>query len=310
MPISRRSYTDCSDFNLIREMIRRAFAIDPDANAWSFAHFDIWSQRQVGREQVLHMTDWHTDVCLWEDNDALRGAALFDRDCSVLILDPTASGLAPVMLDWLEAHWTIHPSPRAPLLLEVFEGNTYLSSQLEKRGFQCETDFMYNRQKSLAGYQAEAVLLPDGYLLRHVETEEDTRRYIHAVKTVFGFEENIEVGKFVHSGPSAERALDLLIYSELGELAAFCNIWVDRQNSIAEFEPVGTLPEHQKRGLGVALLAEGCNRLQKMGIRTATVDSWSESSGANKLYEKAGFMSKRIYHTWEKPVSEHSRSIE
>jgi hypothetical protein len=106
-------YIDCNDFDRIRELIRRAFAIDADANAWSFAHFDIWSQRQVGREQVLHQTGWHKDICLWEEGGLLYGAAIFDTDCSVLILDPTHSGLAAVMLDWLEAHWTIQPSPRS-----------------------------------------------------------------------------------------------------------------------------------------------------------------------------------------------------
>jgi hypothetical protein len=57
---------------------------------------------------------------------------------------------------------------------------------------------------------------PADYILRHVENEEDTRQYIRAVKTVFRFEENVEVGKFVHSGPSAARELDLLIYSDGG----------------------------------------------------------------------------------------------
>jgi mycothiol synthase len=300
MPASHRTYSDGTDFIPIRELIRRAFRMDANANAWSFAHFDIWSQRQLGREQVLHLVDWQQNVGLWEQQGLLRGAAVFDPECSVLILDPSSYETAPAMLDWLEIRWLAQPAPRRPLLLEVFSGNIYLSKQVQERGYCCEPDFMYNRQKSLVGSSSEAVVLPLGYYLRPIESHEDYLQYVQAVTKVFNFQENIGVGQFVHNGPSAMRDLDLLIMTGADELAAFCNIWVDWQNSLAEFEPVGTLPDHQKRGLGMLLLAEGCNRLRKLGIQTASVDSWSESVGANKLYEKAGFINKRIYHTWQK----------
>ena len=48
-----------------------------------------------------------------------------------------------------------------------------------------------------------------------------------------------------------------------GELAAFCTVWVDPETRTAVFEPVGTHPNHQKRGLGKAVMTEGLRRAGK-----------------------------------------------
>ena len=68
----------------------------------------------------------------------------------------------------------------------------------------------------------------------------------------------------------------------------------------AEFEPVGTVPSFQKRGLGSALLAYAHNRLREMRCPLATVQSWSLSDCANKLYQAAGLLPKDHQLNWVK----------
>jgi ribosomal protein S18 acetylase RimI-like enzyme len=62
------------------------------------------------------------------------------------------------------------------------------------------------------------------------------------------------------------------------------------------FEPVGTHPNHQKRGLGTAVMSEGLRRAQKLGATLATVSSYSK--GAHALYESMGFTEVDILEPW------------
>jgi ribosomal protein S18 acetylase RimI-like enzyme len=77
-------------------------------------------------------------------------------------------------------------------------------------------------------------------------------------------------------------------------------VWIDPINRYAEFEPVGTVPRFQQRGLGSALLAHAHNRLREKGCPLATVQSWSASKGANKLYQGAGLLPKDQQLNWSR----------
>ncbi|MCB0104133.1 MAG: GNAT family N-acetyltransferase, partial [Anaerolineales bacterium] len=67
-----------------------------------------------------------------------------------------------------------------------------------------------------------------------------------------------------------------------GSIASFCTIWFDDVTRTAYFEPVATVPKHQRHGLGKAILTEGLKRLKTMGAKIATVGGYSNE--ANGLY--------------------------
>ncbi|MCJ7693888.1 MAG: hypothetical protein MUO40_00530, partial [Anaerolineaceae bacterium] len=64
--------------------------------------------------------------------------------------------------------------------------------------------------------------------------------------------------------------------------ASFCTIWFDDVNRTGNFEPVATVPAHQRKGLSRALLTEGLKRLQKLGALHAYVSGYEP--GPNVLY--------------------------
>ena len=86
----------------------------------------------------------------------------------------------------------------------------------------------------------------------------------------------------IQTAPSYRRDLDLVAVAPDGAIAAFCTIWFDDVTRSAYFEPVATVPAHQRRGLGKALLTEGLRRLQRMGAVWAFVGGYSPA--ANALY--------------------------
>jgi GNAT superfamily N-acetyltransferase len=81
------------------------------------------------------------------------------------------------------------------------------------------------------------------------------------------------------------RDLDLVVEAPAGEIAAFACLWYDDVTRACTFEPVGTTPEHQRRGLAKAVIAEGMRRAKELGALFATVGGGGESNPpAEPLY--------------------------
>ena len=105
--------------------------------------------------------------------------------------------------------------------------------------------------------------------------------------------------------PLYRRDLDIVVVPEhptafapTGEIAAFCTAWYDDVTRTVYFEPVGTAPEHQRRGLGKAVMAAALRRLQRMGCLVAFVGGYS--APANALYASAGFAEYDLSEPWVK----------
>jgi GNAT superfamily N-acetyltransferase len=73
-----------------------------------------------------------------------------------------------------------------------------------------------------------------------------------------------------------------LDYAPGDEISAFVTAWYDDVTRAAYLEPVGTVPEHQRRGLARAAITEGLRRLQRLGATRAFVGGYEP--GANALY--------------------------
>jgi mycothiol synthase len=295
-----RPYQSANDLSATGELLRQAYGVCKSLNAWSFAQFDIWSQRRIADSEAFCENAWKQYFRIWQDEHGkLIGAAFaHDRhhwrrnpDPHTLILDFDHPHLMDEMLDWAESC--------AKPEISVKDGHLVLNNILKSRGYARLDDCMICREKPLAGTPLELVNLPDGY---HIEVLKHGAwpAYFVAVNAVFNMMDNVDSFRSIQQARSNAPELHLNVVSERGEIAAFCSVWWDRQNNVAEFEPVGTVPRFQKKGLGAALLAHVCNRLRVMGCPLVTVESWSESVGANKLYEACGLQEvDRVYH-WKK----------
>jgi len=91
----------------------------------------------------------------------------------------------------------------------------------------------------------------------------------------------------VQRAPLYRRDLGRVAVTPAGALAAFCAVWFDDMTRTAAFEPVGTRPGHQRRGLGRALMVEGLRCAARLGATLCTVGSYSEAAGA--LYASLDF---------------------
>jgi GNAT superfamily N-acetyltransferase len=300
MTSAQRPYQSPADLYAIGHLIRRAYAMRPNWNTYSFARFDIWMQRRIADDVLYHKSDWQHDIQLWKNEGSLISAVFFEAPTDAMLVgDPAHPDLIASMLDWAEAHYRDKLIDQ-PLMIEAMESNIARCELLKSRGYTPAQGHFIHRHKPLDPNMVEPVNLPLGFSIKPIETEEDRRLYPIAVQSVFNRCATVEQDEFLKDAPSYIPDLHLAVWPDQNEIAAFCTLWIDPVNHYAEFEPVGTVPRFQKRGLGSALLAYAHNRLREKDCPLATVQSWSTSEGANKLYQAAGLLPKDNQLNWVK----------
>jgi len=208
--------------------------------------------------------------------------------CRALVVDPSHPELAVGLLEWAESDgmWKV----------EIMQGNLFLTGLIQSRGYTRSNDFMFIREKPLIDTPFERVNLPPGYFVRILDPLE-WDSYFHAV---FRMMDTPEAFASIQRAPSNVDELHLNVVTGQNQIAPFCSVWLDHENNLAEFEPVGTVPDFQKQGLGAALMAYACNRLRQMNCPTVKVELWSKSVGANKLYSAGGFVEQDRLYSWRK----------
>jgi ribosomal protein S18 acetylase RimI-like enzyme len=300
MNYTAHPYRSKNDLYQIGKLIRRAYARQEGFNAWSFCRYDIWALRRLADAASFNDHGWQEYFQFVQDeNGTLVGAAFaFDNhhwrknpEPYAFILDPDHAPLAMILLAWAESSGMFE--------LEVLQGNRFLNELVQSRGYTRSNDFMIRRRKALTNTPPEAVSLPHGYSIRTLQ-QSDWTSYFEAVQAVFHKMDTPQAFAAIQQAPSHVHELHLNVVNEQNQIAAFCSVWLDRENNIAEFEPVGTVPQFQKQGLGAALLAYACNRLREMNCPQVNVESWSESVGANKLYSACGLEEYDRLYSWRK----------
>jgi len=89
--------------------------------------------------------------------------------------------------------------------------------------------------------------------------------------------------------PAYVREHDIVAVAPDGTIASFAIYWPDAELSLARFEPVGTHPAFQRRGLARAVLHESLARLAAAGIERARVMTGGANEPAKRLYLATGF---------------------
>jgi mycothiol synthase len=146
-------------------------------------------------------------------------------------------------------------------------------------------------ERSLDGLPT--IQLPDGFTVQGVRNLDDGELRARVTHGAFGPDDEWDgywakyaqfIGSAVYDG---ER--DLFVRSPDGRGASACGIWFDPVNAVGLFEPVGTHPDFQGKGLGKAVMAEGLRRMKAAGMRRAVVGFDPNNVAALALYTSMGF---------------------
>lgn len=143
--------------------------------------------------------------------------------------------------------------------------------------------------------------VPPGYEIRHV-TDDDIRRRVAAQRAAFTSTMTEEkYGRLRRTWPYRE-TLDVVVEAPDGSFASFCLAWLDEENRAGELEPVGTHPEHQRRGLATAASLEALQRLRNAGADVCVVYAADrpDYSAPLGLYTGIGFQPRACHIRYER----------
>ena len=171
----------------------------------------------------------------------------------------------------------------------ALESDAATVTAVERRGFHAQAEgVMSHMVRSLAD-DVPAPSVPDGYRLRTVRGEEDVVARVEVHRAAFAPSRVVPESYRRTMREWPYRAdLDFVVEAPDGSFAAFCLCWLDEDNALGEFEPVGTHPDHRRRGLARAVCLAGLRGLREAGAETAVVYSVA-GSHAESLYAGLGF---------------------
>lgn len=301
MKITAHPYQGERDFLRVRDFLIHTYARNQNQHNWTIEHWDYaryFATYFIGPGVQF----WEADIRLWEDeNGAIVGAVWHEgqRGEVFLQIHPDYRHLENEMITWAESALSIADNQgNCRLHVWAYDFDTPRQTLLHARGYHPTGEVRHAYRRSLGTPIADAPL-PEGYKARSLRDEDITGRRI-AMGRAFG---SNPVSKDVYwamqTAPGYRDELDLIISAPDGTLAAFTTVWFDPVNLIGIFEPVGTDPKYQQRGLGKAVMTEGFRRLKALGTEMAYVGT-GEAVAANALYRSLGFELYAKEVAWER----------
>ena len=312
MKLIMRPYRDEEDYWRIREFLRQVMLMNNHRElSWHVARWDYWIWFANPDIEKITLEE---NVFIWETQTGQI----------VAVLNPEGHGHA-----FPQIHPGFHTSELNEEMISVAEERLITTDQdsgqrlcywidaqekshqdiLTRRGFhrvdQPEAQEVQHRillDKPIS----EPPIIP-GYIIRAQGDGLELLERCYA--SGLGFHDNdIHVARsnrdhpdwyhHIQSAPLYRRDLDIVAVASDGSIASFCTIWLDDVSRTAYFEPLATVPAHQRHGLGKAVMMEGLQRLKRMGCKAAFVGGYSQA--ANSLYFSVMGPEHDISEPWEK----------
>lgn len=287
---TRRHYRTEDDYWALRAFLREVMLRnDRWALSWQAARLDYWWW--FGNPHLEHHR-FDDVIHIWETTDGQIAAALTPESQGNAYLhvhpDLHTPELDCEMVSVAEETLALtDDNGRHQLTVWAHQHDTRRGDMLISRGYVKGEWPEYQYRRRLDAAIPETPPAP-GYSIRALgNSDELPARSWLSWRTFHPDEPDEKYGGWewypdVQRCPLYRRDLDLVAVAPDGTLAGFCTIWFDDVTRTGYFEPVGIAPEHQRRGLGRALMYEGLRRLKHYGGILGTVGGYSEA--ANGLY--------------------------
>ena len=309
MTIQIRSFHWEQDFELVRNFLIETFNQTRTLVNWLPHRFE---NRKYGPCGTEYLDEEDELVKIWEEVD---DTTRFSKIVAVTVLEggnryvinihPEYKFIEKDILNWIEEQVKedgINSAPKGIVTYALGCDNVRIEL-LSRSGYKKIEVECYSRIRpldlSIPNYQ-----LPEGYTIRHVDIKADFSKYRAVQGAVFRHCGNMSEKQAVFYSTASfyVAELDLVVVAPTGEFAAFSTIRLDPVSKFVEFEPVGTHPDHRKKGLAKALIAEGLLRLKNYNPTLISIPGAANNPGANKLYESMGFTEKEELQVWKKEL--------
>lgn len=234
------------------------------------------------------------DTALWVDGADLVAWAVWQSPWGKFdyaIRPADVAGLAPEVVRWGEAR------ARALARERNVPGVCAVSSRdddpdrvvlLERAGYR-RAEWTAVRQERALTEALPTPELPDGFRARPLHRESEVEAYVAAHRAAFGSVRMTSAWRRrILTMPEYRPDLDLVVEAPDGRIAAFTILWLTPYPGgrvEAQFEPVGTHPAFQRRGLARALLLHAMRQAADASATHTVVEADGMRTPARTLYE-------------------------
>ena len=259
--------------------------------------------------------DWSRLIRIWTDGARtvgwgwLSGQAELEWFVATDVEEADERRIRVEILDWAGAQVAGNSLEAGePAALEVWAADGWLEQALiAELGF-TPTAFALTQFFQPLDRELPDPTIPDGYVVRSVAGPAEIPARVDVHRAAFAPSKlTIAMYELLVRLLPYRYDLDAVVEAPDGRFAAFTLAWLDAEASLGYFEPVGTHPDHQRRGLGRAVNAYALRRLRDEGAREAMVYSSTANPGSEALYRSVGFRPIAVHRRYVAPALQSAR---
>lgn len=273
------------------------FLVETKSTEYTYARFDwMMTNWDYLEDQYLER------IGIWEEEGKIVGAVLFDHSLDVLfpMVLPGYEYLYQEMYHYASEHMVKEDNPE--FLIYAKDNNTQLQKVLKENGM------IATEEKDMVAFFDLSDEIPKrnlkkGFRITSLEEHRDYEQYMKCLFKGFGHEEAGEIFSFTQESlencrkayerSNVDLSLKISVEDEAGNYVAHVGMWYDKNSEIALVEPVCTIPECRKMGLGKEAIYEGLRRVKEMGAKIAVVGS------SQQFYYSLGFIPYSTGTVWK-----------
>jgi ribosomal protein S18 acetylase RimI-like enzyme len=278
----------------MQRLAEEAWRLDPTVAQETVGDLAWMTRQHAGRE-----AEWKRQ--LWIDGEERVVAWGWIKAPARLFfqVDPRRRELHAALLAWFEDEAT-----ERPLTVEVRAANDIAIEALERRGFEHDPDAPWLRLNARSLESIEEPVVPQGYRLSTLAETSDVaaRAALHRIVWHPSLVTEESYASVTAEWPYRPE-LDCVVVAPDGSFASYALAWIDEANRTGILEPVGTHPDHRRRGLAAAVSLHALHQLRRAGAETALVGSRGDSAYPvpSLLYESIGFRELTRTRAYTKP---------
>lgn len=298
MSIQFRSYTNeagfTDDFHAVREFLVRINAKNPIQYDFEWGRWE-WA---FSSSSSYHDTKHLHRIGIWEHSGEIVAVATYEQGLGTayFCIDAHYTSLKAEMLQYAKGNLCEEDGKIRILINNADQEFQKIAAQ---QGFKPTQDIEGNAVYDIAVNSPEYVVLP-GYSIHSLAEGYDLLQFHRVLWKGFDHEgeapttaDALEDRRRNLSGPHLNLALCVVAEAANGDYVSYCGMWYDPGTEYALVEPVATVPQHRKRGLGKAVVLEAIKRCGDLGARQAYVGS------SQQFYYQLGFHPLPASTFWE-----------
>lgn len=293
------------DFLKIRDFLVNTYAHYQRPYNWTIERWNF----SISMARIMNgvtLEKWESQIGVWEQDQEIVGVVNAEGEDDGEAFFQIANEQIPQntlqeMFSFCERNLGKVQNGKRTIYLRIPWGNARVERIALDRSFSKLSGIEKVSELSLK--EELSVELPEGFTFkRGDEVTNQEKGEAHA--RAFGYydetlyrERSPIAYQAVAETPDYRPDLDLYVISPEDEIAAFATMWYDQRNRISILEPVGTIPEFQRRGLSRASIFQLINQVRREGGNKVFVGAGLD------FYQRIGFRDIDNYGVWKKEIN-------